>query len=373
MKFIVPSGPMLQKLQSVNGAILSKPVIPAIENFYFNIQNGKLTVTTTDLETYMQETLDVQSSEDIQVCVPAKSTIDILRALSDQPLNFTVNAGNNGIEISTSSGRYKLHGESAEEFPLTPEVEVLQTFTIPSNVLLRGINKTLFATGTDDLRLALTGVFVEVQEEGIHFVATDANRLVKFSSKLVKPGFENSFILPKKSLNLLKSGLPNDDVPVTIEISDSNIRFTCGTMVIVARLMDEKFPDYKMVIPSDNNNIMTISRSEVLSAVKRIAIFANQQTHQIKLKIAGSELSIMSEDIEKASEAHEKLGCEYDGEDMEIGFNSKFLTELLANLDGEDVMVKLSVPSRAGLLVPKENDADEEVLMLIMPMMLNNY
>lgn len=373
MKFIVPSGPMLQKLQSVNGAILSKPVIPAIENFYFSIKNGKLTVTTTDLETYMQETLEVQSSEDIEICVPAKSTIDVLRALSDQPLNFTVNPDNNGIEISTSVGRYKLHGESAEEFPLTPVVEAVQSFTLPANILLRGINKTLFATGTDDLRLALTGVFVELQEDAIHFVATDANRLVKFTSHAVKPGIETSFILPKKSLNLLKSGLPNEDVPVLVEMNESNIRFTCGTLVIVARLMDEKFPDYKMVIPQDNNNIMTISRSEVLSAVKRIAIFANQQTHQIKLKITGSELSIMSEDIEKASEAHETMGCDFDGEDMEIGFNSKFLTELLANLDGDDVMVKLSVPSRAGLLVPKENDAEEELLMLIMPMMLNNY
>ena len=364
---------MLQKLQAVNGAILSKPVIPAIENFYFNLSGGSLSVTTTDLETFMEETLEVQSSEDVRVCIPAKSTIDILRALSEQPLNFTVNSENNGIEISTTTGRYKLHGESAEEFPITPNIEVSNTFSIASNVLVRGINKTLFATGNDDLRLALTGVYFEISEESINMVATDANRLVKYTCSDVKPGFETSFIIPKKSLNLLKASLPNDSTPVTVDISDSNVRFTCGSLVLHARIMDEKFPDYKMVIPQDNVNVMTISRAEVLSAVKRIAIFANQQTHQIKIKITGSELSIMSEDIEKSSEAHETLACEFEGEDMEIGFNSKFLTELLSNLECSDIQLKLSTPNRAGLIVPKENEPEEQILMLIMPMMLNNY
>ncbi|MCO6495557.1 MAG: DNA polymerase III subunit beta [Bacteroidetes bacterium] len=373
MKFIVPSSALLQKLQTVNGAILSKPVIPAIENFYFDIKKGNLSVTTTDLETFMQESLEVQSSEDVRVCVPAKSTIEILREFSEQPLNVTINTENNSIELSTSSGRYKLPGESPEEYPAAPEIEVSNSFSIPSNILIRGINKTLFATGTDDLRLALTGVFFEINSDTLNLVATDANRLVKYTTKEVKPGFDVSFILPKKSLNLLKSSLPNDSSAVTVDIADSNVRFTCGNLVLITRIMDEKFPDYKMVIPSDNNNILTISRQEVLNAVRRTAIFANQQTHQIRLKIAGSQLSTMAEDIEKSSEAHEALACEFEGEDMEIGFNAKFLTELLANLESSEIQIKLSTPSRAGLLVPKENEANEDILMLIMPMMLNNY
>ncbi|MBX2985191.1 MAG: DNA polymerase III subunit beta [Bacteroidia bacterium] len=373
MKFIVPSSVLLQKLQSVNGAILSKPVIPAIENFYFNLAGGKLAVTTTDLETYMQETLDVQSSEDVKVCVPAKSTIDILREFSEQPLNFTVNTDNNSIELSTTSGRYKLPGESAEEFPEVPEMEISNSFSIPANILIRGINKTLFATGTDELRLALTGVYFEISNDSLNLVATDANRLVKYTNNEVAPGFNGNFILPKKSLNLLKSSLPNDNSAVTVNISDSNVRFTCGSLVLTTRIMDEKFPDYKMVVPQDNNNILTISRQEVLNAVRRTAIFANQQTHQIRLKVVGSQLSAMAEDTEKESEAHEALACEYDGVDMEIGFNSKFLTELLANLENSEVQIKLSSPSRAGLIIPKENEAHEDILMLIMPMMLNNY
>ncbi len=373
MKFIVPSGPLLQKLQSVNGAILSKPVIPAIENFYFDLKDGKLTITTTDLETYMQESLEVQSKENISICIPSKSTIEILRALGEQPLNFTINPDSNGVELSTTTGRYKLPGIPADEFPLTPEIRVDHSFTISSNVLSRGLGKTIFATGNDDLRLALTGVFFEINEDHINMVATDANRLVKYTNNGVKPGFQTSFIIAKKSLNLLKASLPSEDVAVSVEISESNIKFSTGNFVLYARIMDEKFPDYKMVIPEDNNNTMFISRQEVMSAVKRIAIFANQQTHQIKLKIAGSELNIMSEDIEKASEAHETLACEFDGEDMEIGFNSKFLTELISNLESDEVLFKLSIPSRAGLIVPKENEENEDILMLIMPMMLNNY
>lgn len=373
MKFIVLSSAMLQKLQAVNGAILSKPVIPAIENFHFNLTNGKLSITTTDLETFMQEEIEVQSSEDVKICLRAKETIDLLRELSDKTLNFTVHTENNGIELSTSTGRYELPGEAAEEFPITPEIEVKNSFVMPANILIRGINKTLFATGNDDLRLALTGVFFEVAANSLNLVATDANRLVRFTTTEVKPGFEYSFILPKKSLNLLKSSLPNDETPVTIDISDSNVRFTCGTLVLTTRIMDEKFPDYRMVIPQDNANILTIARQEILNAVRRTAIFANQHTHQIRLKIVGSQLSTMAEDIEKASKASETLTCEYEGDDIEIGFNSKFLSELLSNLESPEVQIKLSSPSRAGLVVPNENEPNEDILMLIMPMMLNNY
>jgi len=372
MKFIVPSTPLLQKLQAVNGAILSKPVIPALENFYFDLADGKLTITTSDLETFLQESLEVESKENIQICVPSKSTTDILRALGEQPLTFTIDP-NNSIELSTSSGRYKLAGESADEFPNSPQINAINTFVVPANVLLRGINKTIFATGNDDLRLALTGVFFEIFENSINFVATDANRLVRYTKTDIQPGFETSFILPKKSLNLLKAGLPNDLTPVTIDVSESNIRFTCGSFVLISRILDEKFPDYKMVIPQDNNNVLFIPRAEFLNSVKRIAIFSNQHTHQIRVKIAGSELNIMSEDIEKASEAHEKLICDYEGEDLEIGFNSKYLVELLSNIEASEIAIRLSTPSRAGLVLPKENEDGEDVLMLIMPMMLNNY
>lgn len=373
MKFIASSGLLLQKLQAVNGAILSKPVIASIENYLFDLVDGKLFITTTDLETFMQESMEVQSTDNIRICIPSKATTDILRALGEQPLNFTFNTENNSIELSTNSGRYKLPGNDAEDYPPAPDFQVLNSFTIPASILLRGINKTLFATGTDDLRPALTGVLFELSENEFNMVATDANRLVKFRREDVKPGFEQKFIIPKKSLQLIKSALQDEDNNVLFEISDQNIRITYNSLTIYARIMDEQFPDYRMVIPSDNNNNMVVPRLEILSAIKRIAIFANQQTHQIKLKIAGSELSIMAEDIEKASEGYETLPCDFDGEDMEIGFNSKYLSEMLGNFECEDVIFKLSVPSRAGLVVPKINEDSEEILMLIMPMMLNNY
>lgn len=373
MKFIVSSTQLAKKLQSVNGAILAKPVIPALENFYFNIKDGKLQITATDLETFLQDSIDVQSNENISICVPAKDTLTTLGKLGDQPITFSVNPDNLSIDISITNGRYTLAGASGDEFPSTPEIEVTNTFTLPSNALLRAINKTLFATGNDELRLALTGIFFELAADSFNVVATDANRMVRYLRKDIKPGFETNFILPKKSMNLLKTGLPNDESPVTVDISNSNVKFTCGDFVVIARVMEEKFPDYKMVIPNDNNNILNINRAELLRSVDRIGIFSNQSTHQIRLKITGSELNIMSEDIEKAKAAHETLNCDFDGEDLEIGFNAKFLWDILSNLDGEEVSLKFSSPARAGLAVPKDNEADEDVLMLIMPMMLNSY
>jgi DNA polymerase-3 subunit beta len=373
MKFIVPSGPLLEKLMAVNGAILAKPVIPAIENFHFDLKGGKLTITTTDLDNYMQETLQVESTDDISVCIPARSTIEILRALGDQPVNFTIDPERFGIEMSTSSGRYKLPGYSPDEFPVTPEIDIVHSFVISSEILGRGISKTLFATGNDDLRPNLTGVFFDIKEDSIQFVATDANRMVRLSHTGVKPGFEHSFIIPKKCLNLLKSSLGGGEVPVTVDISSNNIRFSSDTFVLYARIMDERFPDYNAVIPVNNNKTLIVNRQDIIAAVKRISIFANQQTYQIKLKIQGSELHLQSEDIEKSSEAFETLSCEFDGEDMEMGFNSKFLNELITNIESDDILFKLSDPGLAGLILPKQNEDQEDILMLIMPMMLSQY
>ncbi|MBC7426920.1 MAG: DNA polymerase III subunit beta [Bacteroidia bacterium] len=373
MKFIVPSSLLLEHLQMVSGAIVSKPVLPILENFLFDISKGELTIHSTDLETSMSTTIKVEAKEDIKVAVPSKMTLEILRSLPDQPVTFTVNEDTFAIEMSTSFGRYKLAGQPGNDYPKLPEVDAESTFTLSSNILLRAISKSIFATGTDDLRLNLTGVYVEMSEGSINFVATDANRLVRITRDDVKPGVENNFILPKKALNLLKSSLSNDVAPVRVDYNKSNVFFTLGDMKLTCRMIDERYPDYKAVIPSDNNNHLTINRIELLNSVRRISIFSNKTTHQIRLKITGNELNISAEDLEMANEAQERLNCEYDGEDLEIGFNSRFLQDMLANIDHDEVVLQLSTPNRAGLMVPKENETDESVTMLIMPMMLNNY
>ncbi len=353
MKFIAPSSDLLQHLLTVNGAIMSKPIIPILENFLFDISNNELTIYSTDLETSM--------------------TTVILRSLPDQPVTFNIDNGNFGIEVVNNNGRYKMAGQDGIDYPTLPEKSGDGSFTVPANLLLRAVSKTLFAAGSDELRLNLTGLFVEMKGSHVNFVATDANKLVRYTRKDISTGTEHSFIIPKKPLNLLKTALPNDETPVVVDYNKTNVFFTFGNTQLICRLLDEKYPEYSAVIPLENPNVITISRTDFLSSINRISIFASKTTHQVRLKITGSELTISAEDIEMANEATEKISCEYDGDDMEIGFNARFLKEMLSTLDGDSVQLKMSQPNRAGLLVPTENEKNEEITMLIMPMMLNNY
>ncbi|HBN03930.1 MAG TPA: DNA polymerase III subunit beta [Bacteroidetes bacterium] len=370
MKFIVNTNQLLNKLLGVSGTIVSKPVIPILDHFLFDIKDGKLTITATDLETSMSTSLDVQSDEDIRMAVPSKMCIEMLKALPNQPVTFTLQADTNIIELKSEFGRYKLIGQNADDFPRIPEATAENSFNMASGALSSSIVQTIFASGNDELRLSLTGVYVQLFKNNVVFVATDANRLVKIERTDVKPGVEASFILPKKALNLLKSSLPQDDSECHVDFNDSNAFFTFGDVRLICRLIDERYPDYRAVIPTENPNKLTVNRTDFLNSVKRISIFGNKSTNQINIKITGSELTISAEDIDMSNEAVERLGCDFAGEDMEIGFNSKLLIELLQNINTPDIIIELSTPNRAGIILPNQNIDDEHLLMLIMPMMI---
>ncbi len=370
MKFIVNTDQLLHKLQSISGTIVSKPVIPILDHFLFDIAGGKLTITATDLETSMSTGIDVQSDEDVRIAVPSKMCLDTLKALPNQPVTFTINSDKNSIELKSEFGRYKLVGQNADDFPKIPETTSENSFKMEAGVLSSSITKTIFSSGNDELRLSLTGVYVQLFKDNAVFVATDANRLVKVERADVKPGVESNFILPKKALNLLKTNLPHDDTEVQVDFNDSNAFFAFDDIKLICRLIDERYPDYRAVIPTDNPNRLSISRLDFLNSVKRISIFGNRTTNQINIKITGSELTISAEDIDLSNEAVERLGCDYTGEDMEIGFNSKLLIEMLQNLNTSDVVIELSTPNRAGIILPSTNEDHEDLLMLIMPMMI---
>jgi DNA polymerase-3 subunit beta len=370
MKFIVNTNQLLNKLLGVSGTIVSKPVIPILDHFLFDIKDGKLTITATDLETSMSTSLDVQSDEDIRMAVPSKMCIEMLKALPNQPVTFTLQADTNIIELKSEFGRYKLIGQNADDFPRIQEATSENSFNMTSGALSSSIVQTIFASGNDELRLSLTGVYVQLYKDNVVFVATDANRLVKIERTDVKPGVEASFILPKKALNLLKSSLPQDDSECHVDFNDSNAFFTFGDVRLICRLIDERYPDYRAVIPTENPNKLTVNRTDFLNSVKRISIFGNKSTNQINIKITGSELTISAEDIDMSNEAVERLGCDFAGEDMEIGFNSKLLIELLQNISTPDIIIELSTPNRAGIILPNQNMDDEHLLMLIMPMMI---
>ncbi|MFY0689980.1 MAG: DNA polymerase III subunit beta [Cyclobacteriaceae bacterium] len=373
MKFIVSSSYLLKQLAAVNGVITTNPVVPILENFLFEIQGGTLTVTASDLQTSMITELEVEAKEDGSIAIPAKILLETLRNLPEQPVTFSIDDATYSIEISSDNGRYKLAGENATDFPKVPSVSDGFSVNISTDVLGRAINNTIFATSNDELRPAMTGVFVKLDETNATFVATDSHRLIRYRRVDIAADMGHNMIIPRKALTLLKATLPSENTNVAVEFNASNAFFDFSNIKMICRLIDERYPDYENVIPADNSNNMTINRGELLSSLKRIAIYANKTTHQVRLKLTGSELLISAEDLDFSNEANERLACEHDGEDIEIGFNAKFLVEMLGNLECNEITLQLSAPNRAGIIVPSDTDENEDILLLVMPVMLNNY
>jgi len=373
MKFIVNSNYLLKQLSNINGVITTNPVVPILENFLFEIDKNKLTVTASDLQTSMITELTVESKERGNIAVPAKILLDTLKNLPDQPVTFSVDESTYSIEISSDNGRYKLAGENATDFPKVPAVSQDFSAVLSSEVFARAINNTIFATSNDELRPAMTGVYINLGEKNTAFVATDGHRLVRYRRADVKSDNGNAIIIPRKALNLLKLTLPTENTDVSIDFNMSNAFFKFANIRMICRLIDERFPDYENVIPSSNPIKMTINRQEFLSSLKRISIYANKTTHQVRLKITGSELQVSAEDLDFSNEANERLSCEHEGEDIEIGFNARFLMEMLSNLDSDQIKINMSAANKAGVLHPVEKDKNEDILMLVMPVMLNQY
>jgi DNA polymerase III subunit beta len=373
MKFIVNSAYLLKQLSNINGVITTNPVVPILENFLFELDKGSLTVTASDLQTSMITEIQVESKEKGSIAVPARILLDTLKNLPEQPVTFSIDESTYSIEIISDNGRYKLSGENATDFPKVPSVSNDFSAEVSTEVLSRAVNNTIFATSNDELRPAMTGVFVNLGEKNTTFVATDGHRLVRYRRADVKSDNGSSIIIPRKALNLLKATLPTENTEVSVNFNLSNAFFKFGNIRMICRLIDERFPDYENVIPTNNNIRMTIERSDLLGALKRISIYANKTTHQVRLKITGSELQISAEDLDFSNEANERLSCEHDGEDIEIGFNAKFLIEMLTNLDSDKISLTMSAPNKAGVILPAEKDANEDILMLVMPVMLNQY
>ncbi len=371
MNFIISSTSLLRHLQSISGVLSTSNTLPILDNFLFEINDGELTVSASDLETTMRTTLTVEANESGKIAIPAKILLDVLKNLPDQPCTFMVNSTNFSVEIAYDNGKSKMVGFNGEDFPRTPSIENSNSIKISGDIISKAINKTLFATGNDDLRPVMSGVFCQFSPQDIIFVATDAHKLVRYRRTDSEATGSSSFILPKKPLNLLKSNLTGTE-EVLLEYNESNAVFTFNDLVLICRLIDGKYPNYEAVIPKENPNVLTIDRLQLLSSIRRVSIFANKTTHQIKLKLAGSELALSAEDVDFSNEANERLTCNYNGDDMEIGFNSRFILEMLNNLDTPEVRLEMSEPNRAGLLMPSDpENKDEDILMLVMPVMLN--
>ncbi|MBL4577276.1 MAG: DNA polymerase III subunit beta [Flavobacteriales bacterium] len=376
MKFIVSSSLLSKKLQVIAGVLNSSNTLPILDDFLFDIDKDRLTISASDLETTMTTEMDIESKDSGSIAVPARLLLDTLKTFPEQPLTFLIDNDNLGIEISSDYGKYKLSGHNGDEFPKIPTIEQGSKLSLGSDILGRALSKTIFATGNDELRPVMNGVLCELNSDDITFVATDAHKLVRYRRTDAKSDKNSSFIIPKKPLSLLKNALPEEgsDAVVEIQYNDSNAFFSLDNTNLVCRLIDGKYPNYDAVIPKENQNKLNVDRQAFLNCVKRVSIFSNKTTHQVRLKVSGSELQVSAEDLDFANEAVERLTCQYDGEDMEIGFNSRFLMEMLANLDSDEVVLELSAPNKAGLLsqAPGTSSEGEDLLMLVMPVMLND-
>lgn len=370
MRIFVSSAKLLKNLQVLSGVINTSNTMPILDNFLFDFEGNLLKVTASDLETTMKVNIEIESEEKGLACVPARLLIDILKTLPEQPLVLEF-LENNVLKIKTDSGNYEIAYVSGLEFPKAIEMENTSRTIIPSKVLSTAISKTIFATGTDDLRPQFTGVYFQLTTTGLIFAATDAHKLVKYSRNDIQATEEASFIMPKKALNVLKGILQTLEVDVVTEYNQSNAKYVFDQFELICRLIDAKYPNYEAVIPKENPNKLTIDRNLLATSVNRVSILSSKETHQMRLGFKGNELTISAEDKETSKNGNEVLTCSYTGNDFAIGFNSKFLLEMLKNTTSEQVTLEMSEPNRAGILMPLDGQEEgEELLMLVMPVML---
>ncbi len=374
MKFVISSSELLTHLLAINRVISSKNTLPILDNFLFNLEGNELNVTASDLETTLMTKMSVENTSDSgSIALPARILTDTLKEFPEQPLTFDINLETLAVVIISENGRFNIVGQKGLDYPQLPILKDDKKGSLQMNpgVLLSGISKTLFASADDELRPVMNGVFLELFTENITFVASDAHKLVRYKRTDAKADKEASFILPKKPASLLKSILPREDNQVTIEFDDKNAFFTLSEFKLVCRLVEGNYPSYDSVIPKDNPNKLIIDRIEFYNTLKRVSVFSNQASNLVKLQLTGNQITISAQDIDFSISAHERLNCQYEGDEMEIGFKSVFLIEILSNLSSQDVVFELSDPSRAGILLPAEKDNEEEdILMLLMPMMI---
>ena len=372
MKFIVSSSQLLKQLQVLGGVKNSNNTLPILDNFLFELSENQLKISASDLETTMSSVVNVESDSEGSIAVSISLLLDILKTFPNQPLIFKTK-GDSTIEISSDQGKYDMAYFDGNEFPKAISLASGSKAVLPAYVLGTAISKTIFAAGNDDLRPVMSGVFFQFSPESLTFVATDAHKLVKYSRTDITTDETTEFIMPKKPLNLLKGILDGSDSEVTIEYNDTNAKFTFDNVMLVCRLIDGKYPNYEAVIPRENPNKLTVDRVSFLNSVRRVSIFSSKTTHQVRLKMAGTELNISAEDLDFANKADERLSCDYQGDDMQIGFNSRFLSEMLGNLNSNEITIEMSLPNRAGILTPLDGtDEGEEITMLVMPVMLSS-
>lgn len=379
MQFKASSTVLLSHLQAISRVINSKNSLPILDNFLLNLEGQELTMTASDTETTLISKMEV---EDVtgsgKVAVASRLLLDTLREFPEQPLNFEINDSNLAMVITSANGTYNFIGQNGDEYPRLPELQVdAKGLTLPVNTLSTGISKTLFCTADDELRPVMNGVYFDIFRDGLTLVATDAHKLVRYKTthttvNIPEEEEKMSFILPKKPSNMLKNILPKESGEVEIKFDSKNAFFKLSNYTMICRQVEGRYPNYNGVIPKENPYKVIIDRVTLLNALKRVSVFSNQASNLVKLNISNNLISVSAQDIDFSISAEETINCQYEDDGIKIGFKSAFLIEILSNISSSDVILELTDPSRAGIIVPFENEENEDILMLLMPMLLND-
>ena len=379
MKFIINSLLFSKQIQSLSGVLTNNNTVPIINCFHFHLDEGMLTIRATDLETTLVSKIEVETGrmEGIaDIAVPSKLLLDIVKSMDDVPMTFSVDDNTFGISIASGEGKYNLAGHNPETFPNMPEARETSNITLTSGALANAIGRTAFAASTDEMRPQMGGIFCDINTENATFVATDAHKLVRYRRSDIHCDVPVSFILPRKPVMMMKNILATrkEDTEVKLEYNNTNAFFTFDNFYVICRLVDGRYPNYDAAIPKENPNKLTVDRTSFLNTLRRVGLFANQASHQVRLSIMERELVVSAEDEMFSNNAQEKLPCQYEGEPMKIGFNAKFLVEMVSNIETEQILIEMSHPSRAGIIFPitNEENSPEDILMLVMPVMLAN-
>ena len=375
MKFIVSSTLLLSHLQTISRVINSKNSMAILDNFLFRLEGTRLSMTASDQETTMTTAIDVMEAEGEGVfAVNAKILLEPLKELPDQPLTFEIDDNNLEIFLYFQNGRYNFIGVNGDEYPTKmPMDSSAVSFSVEAQQLLNGIGCTLFATAEDELRPIMNGIFMDIFEDSVSFVASDTHKLVRFKNQGIAPGVRAAFILPKKPANLLKAILPKESGKVALAFDSKNACFKLSDFVLNCRLIEGNYPNYNSVIPTNNPNRLIIDRALFVNVLRRVSVFADAALGLAKLQLKNGELVVSTENKDYSISAEEKVACNYTGDDLTIGFKASFLIEILNNISATEVLVELSDPTRAGVILPLENKENEDLLMLLMPMMLSDF
>jgi DNA polymerase-3 subunit beta len=379
MKFKASSTILLSHLQAISRVINSKNSLQILDNFLFSLEGQQLTMTASDTETTLITSMEVEEVEGAgKVAISSRLLLDTLREFSDQPLNFQINDSNLAMVITSANGTYNFIGQNGDEYPRLPELQAdAKVMMLPVSTLSAGISKTLFCTADDELRPVMNGIYFDILKDGLTLVATDAHKLVRYKTSYTSVNLSEeedkaSFILPKKPANMLKNILPKESGDVEVKFDNKNAYFKLSNYTMICRQVEGRYPNYNGVIPKENPYKIIVDRVTLLNALKRVSVFSNQASNLIKLQISENQIFISAQDIDFSISAEETINCQYADDQIKIGFKSAFLIEILNNIGSNDVIVELTDPSRAGIILPFENEDNEDILMLLMPMLLND-